>query len=182
MDWVEQALKDLEEILIDHAHCERKAAGVALNLLCRYPSSRPLIHALPAIAREELEHFEQVNALLEARGIALRPLTPPPYGAALKQWVRSAEPHRFLDSLLMAALIEARSHERLSLLGQHCPDPELADFYQSLKASEARHYGVYWLLATQEFDRREVEERLEILATAEADILATRYPYARIHS
>lgn len=120
--WVEQALDHLDEILIDHAHCERKAAGVALNLLCRYPSKVSLIHALPSIAREELEHFEQVHRLLEERGIPLRPLQPPPYGAKLKTLVRPSEPDRFLDSLLIAALIEARSHERLGLLGEHCPD------------------------------------------------------------
>lgn len=182
MAWVEQALAHLDEVLIDHAHCERKAAGVALNLLCRYPSHSGLIHALPAIAREELEHFEQVNGILEERGIPLRPLAPPPYGAKLKALARSSEPDRFLDSLLLAALIEARSHERLGLLGEHCPDRRLAAFYRGLMASEARHYGVYWLLATAEFDRTQVNDRFEQLAEAEAEILATLHPDPRIHS
>ncbi|MGA1409309.1 MAG: tRNA-(ms[2]io[6]A)-hydroxylase [Prochlorotrichaceae cyanobacterium] len=180
--WVEQALGNLEEILIDHAHCERKAAGVALNLLCRYPSEVSLIHALPSIAREELEHFEQVHRLLEARGIALRPLAPPPYGGKLKALVRSTEPQRFLDSLLVAALIEARSHERLGLLGEYCPEPPLAAFYRGLMASEARHYGVYWLLATSAFPRDQVDDRLRELAIAEAEILSTLHPEPRIHS
>jgi tRNA-(ms[2]io[6]A)-hydroxylase len=180
--WIDQALAHLDEILIDHAHCERKAAGVALNLLCRYPSEVSLIHALPSIAREELEHFEQVHRILEERGIPLRPLTPPPYGAKLKTLVRPCEPQRFLDSLLIAALIEARSHERLGLLGEHCPDPRLAAFYRGLMASEARHYGAYWLLAIGAFPRQDVDDRLGEIASAEADILETLHPEPRIHS
>lgn len=182
MAWVEQSLGNLDEVLIDHAHCERKAAGVALNLLCRYPSNVDLIRALPSIAREELEHFEQVHRLLEARGTALRPLTPPPYGAKLKTLVRAPEPQRFLDSLLVAALIEARSHERLGLLGEYCPEPDLAAFYRGLMASEARHYGVYWLLAVSAFPPETVDDRLSALGIAEAEILATLHPQPRIHS
>ena len=180
--WLEQALSHLDEILIDHAHCERKAAGVALNFLCRYPSEVSLIHTLPAIAREELEHFEQVHRHLEKRGVPLRPLVPPPYGAKLKAAIRTTEPHRFLDSLLVAALIEARSHERLGLLGEHCPEPELSHFYRSLMASEARHYGVYWSIANQLFPLEDVNQRLTELAQVEAQILATLHPHPRIHS
>lgn len=179
---MEQSLANLDEILMDHAHCERKAAGVALNLLCRYPSEVSLIHALPSIAREELEHFEQVHRLLEERGTPLRPLTPPPYGGKLKALVRPSEPQRFLDSLLIAALIEARSHERLGLLGEHCPDARLGAFYRGLMASEARHYGVYWLLATAVFPRDMVDDRFNTLAIAEAEILETLHPQPRIHS
>lgn len=78
------AIANLDTILLDHSHCERKAAGVALNLLCRYPSNTALVHKLTAIAQEELEHFEQVNRWLEKRGIPLGPLAAPPYGATLK--------------------------------------------------------------------------------------------------
>jgi len=180
--WVEQALANLDIILLDHSHCERKAAGVALNLLFRYPSSAKLVRALTAIAREELEHFELVNQLLEARSIALRPLPPPPYGAGLTKHIRPQEPERMLDSLLVSALIEARSHERLGLLAAHCPDQELSHFYRGLMASEARHYGVYWTLADTYFDRPQVIERLETLAIAESALLATLHPEPRIHS
>ncbi len=180
--WLELALAHPEEILLDHAHCERKAAGVALNLICRYPSTVPLVRSLTAIAREELEHFDQVNQILIDRKIPFRPLTPPPYGAALKTQVQTQEPQRKLDSLLVAALIEARSHERLGLLGEHCPDRQLAKFYRSLMASEARHYGAYWVLATQEFERSIVDRRLEELAQAESAVLATLHPQPRIHS
>lgn len=180
--WVDLAIANLDLILLDHSHCERKAAGVALNLMFRYPSYAPLVRQLTAIAQEELAHFEQVNQWLERRGIALASLSAPPYGSQLKAQVRKAEPHRLLDSLLVSALIEARSHERLGLLAQYCPEPDLARFYRGLMASEARHYGVYWVLADHYFERSVVSERLKELSLAESEILATLHPEPRIHS
>jgi tRNA 2-(methylsulfanyl)-N6-isopentenyladenosine37 hydroxylase len=180
--WVAQALANLDTILLDHSHCERKAAGVALNLMFRYPSSAKLVRTLTTIAQEELEHFEQVNQWLDRRGIALAPLTPPPYGGGMRAEIRPQEPHRQLDSLLVSGLIEARSHERLGLLATHCPEPELAHFYRGLMTSEARHYGIYWTLATTYFDREVVTQRLEELATVESALLSTLHPEPRIHS
>ena len=180
--WVEQAISNLDIILLDHSHCERKAAGVALNLIFRYPSSTQLVRALTTIAQEELSHFEQVNQWLERRNIPLGPLSAPPYAAGLKAQISREEPARMLDLLLVSALIEARSHERLGLLAIHCPDPNLARFYRSLMASEARHYGVYWILATTYFERSAVNQRLEALAAIESDLLANLYCQPRIHS
>jgi len=180
--WVDQALANLDVVLLDHSHCERKAAGVALNLMFRYPSNAKLVRMLTAIAQEELQHFEQVNRILEQRGIPLAPLSSPPYAAGLKATIRRDEPHRLLDSLLVAGLIEARSHERLGLLGDRCPDPTLASFYRSLMASEARHYGVYWLLATTYYNTDTVNTRLDQLSLVESDLLATLHPDPRIHS
>lgn len=180
--WVEQAITNLDIILLDHSHCERKAAGVALNLMFRYPSNTKLVRMLTTVAREELEHFEQVNQWLERRGIPLGPLSAPPYGGGLRTQIRPNEPHRLLDSLLVSALIEARSHERLGLLATHCPEPELAEFYHSLVESEARHYGVYWVLADTYFDRLIVTQRLEELAIVESDLLVSLHPEPRIHS
>lgn len=181
-DWVTQAIANLDTILLDHSQCERKAAGVALNLMFRYPSSTKLVRMLTAIAQEELEHFEQVNQWLERRGIPLAPLTPPPYGAGLKAQIRPQEPARMLDSLLISGLIEARSHERLGLLATHCPEPDLAKFYHGLMASEARHYGIYWVLADTYFERAVVSERLSELAIVESELLSTLHPEPRIHS
>lgn len=180
--WVEQALANLNTVLLDHSHCERKAAGVAINLMFRYPSSAKLVRMLTAIAQEELQHFEQVNQILEQRQIPLAPLAPPPYGASLNKQIRRDEPDRLLDSLLVSALIEARSHERLGLLGTHCPDPNLARFYRGLMASEARHYGVYWSLADEYFERAILHQRLEELAQIESQLLSTLHPEPRIHS
>ncbi len=180
--WVEQAITNLDTILLDHSQCERKAAGAAINMMFRYPSNAKMVRQLTAIAREELEHFELVNQWLDRRQIPLRPLQPPPYGAGLKAQVRPQEPNRFLDSLLATGLIEARSHERLGLLAANCPEPELAKFFHSLMASEARHYGAYWVLADTYFDRDVVMSRLDELAVVESELLATLHPQPRIHS
>jgi tRNA-(ms[2]io[6]A)-hydroxylase len=181
-EWLDQALANLDTILLDHSHCERKAAGVAVNLLFRYPAYKSLITELTAIAKEELEHFAQVNQWLEKRGVELAPLKPSPYGATLKQAMGKDEPERLLDALLVAALIEARSHERLGLLASHCPEENLANFYRGLMASEARHYGVYWLLAREYFPEEVVNLRLNELTQLESEILTNLYPEPRIHS
>ncbi|MEM9266731.1 MAG: tRNA-(ms[2]io[6]A)-hydroxylase [Cyanobacteria bacterium P01_F01_bin.13] len=180
--WVEQALANLDEVMLDHSHCERKAAGIAIKLMFLYPSDTALVEALTEIAQEELSHFKQVNQWLARRGVALRALAAGPYGAKLRKNVRANDPERKLDLLLVSALIEARSHERLGLLGEYCPEPDLAKFYKSLMASEARHYGAYWVLATNEFGKDVVTPRLEELAVAESEILATLHPAPRVHS
>lgn len=180
--WIEQAIANLDTVLLDHSHCERKAAGVAINLMFRYPSYHKLVRQLTAIAQEELEHFELVNQWLEKRGIALAPLNSPPYFTKLKSQIRHAEPGRLIDSLLISAIIEARSHERLGLIGEHCPDPELGQFYRSLMASEARHYGIYWLLARDYSDLATITSRLAELGAYESTILATLHPEPRVHS
>ena len=169
--WLEAAIARPDLVLIDHAHCERKAAGVALQLMFRYPSDEALGAALSALAREELEHFEQVLALLQARGIPLRPLPAPAYGATLTAAVRRGEPQRMLDAFLVAGLIEARSHERMALLAAHSPDARLRELYGALLASEARHFGLYWLLAESRHGREATVARLEELAAVEVQAL-----------
>ena len=169
--WLEAACARPDLLLIDHAHCERKAAGVALQLMFRYPSDVALAEALSPLAREELEHFELVVALLQRRGIALRPLPAPAYGATLAAAVRRQEPERMLDSLLVAGLIEARSHERMALLAAYGPDGELRALYGELLASEARHFGLYWVLAEGRYGRAVTMARLEELAQVEVQSL-----------
>lgn len=180
--WTEQTLANMDIILLDHSNCERKAASVALKFMTRYPSNTKLVHELTHLAQEELLHFQQVNTILNDRNIPLAPLNAPPYGATLTKQIRKPEPDRFLDMLLVSALIEARSHERLGLIGQHCEDLELAEFYRSLMESEARHYGLYWVLADTYFDRTVVTERLEAIAIVESEILSTLHPEPRVHS
>ncbi|MCP9773982.1 tRNA-(ms[2]io[6]A)-hydroxylase [Cyanobium sp. HWJ4-Hawea] len=180
--WLAQAIANPELVLIDHAHCERKAAGVALQLMFRYPSEEGLAAVLSPLAREELEHFELVLQLLQARAIPLRPLAAPPYGAALAKQARRDEPLRMLDSFLVAGLIEARSHERMALLAAHSPDLELQALYGELLASEARHFGLYWLLAEGRFGREATMARLAELADAEAELLTMLWPEPRFHS
>ncbi|MEN9877709.1 MAG: tRNA-(MS[2]IO[6]A)-hydroxylase [Cyanobacteriota bacterium] len=180
--WLQQAIANPAELLIDHAHCERKAAGAALQLMFRYPSSEDLAAVLSPLAQEELEHFDRVLALLQRRGIALRPLPAPPYGAGLTKEIRREEPLRQLDTFLVAGLIEARSHERMALLADHSPDPELRQLYGDLLASEARHFGLYWLLCESRWPRPVLVERLEQLAALEAKLLENLWPEPRFHS
>ncbi|MCT0225983.1 tRNA-(ms[2]io[6]A)-hydroxylase [Synechococcus sp. CS-1328] len=180
--WLQQAMADLDLVLIDHAHCERKAAGVALQLMFRYPSDTALAAALSPLAQEELQHFDRVLALLLQRGIPLRPLAAPPYGAGLSKEIRRQEPDRMLDSFLVAGLIEARSHERMALLAQHAPDRQLRELYGDLLASEARHFGLYWMLCEQRWPRPQLIARLEQLAAVEANLLARLHSEARMHS
>ncbi|MCP9926266.1 tRNA-(ms[2]io[6]A)-hydroxylase [Cyanobium sp. CH-040] len=170
--WLEQALAQPDLVLIDHAHCERKAAGAALQLMFRYPGDEQLAAVLSPLAREELDHFERVLALLRCRGVALRPLAAPSYGSELSRAVRRQEPGRMLDAFLVAGLIEARSHERMGLLAEHSPEAELRQLYGDLLASEARHFGLYWLLCEQRWPRPVVMERLEELAALESRCLA----------
>ena len=169
--WLEQAIARPDLLLLDHAHCERKAAGVALQLMFRYPGDGELAAVLSPIAREELEHFERVSALMGERGLTLRPLPAPGYGAALARQVRREEPARMLDSFLVAGLIEARSHERMGLLAAHSPDGQLRQLYADLLASEARHFGAYWLLCERRWPRQQVLQRLQELALAELEPL-----------
>jgi len=169
--WLEQAIAQPEYLLIDHAHCERKAAGAALQLMFRYPSNELLAAVLSPLAQEELAHFDRVLTLLQKRGIALRPLAAPPYGAQLAGQIRKQEPLRQLDTFLVAGLIEARSHERMALLASNHPDQELRELYGNLLLSEAKHFGVYWMLAEKSFGREATVARLQELAAAEVAAL-----------
>ena len=181
-NWLELALSNPIEILIDHAHCERKAAGVAIQLMFRYPSEPDLAEFLSPIAREELEHFEKILVLLKDLGHSLKALKPPPYGAELAKCVRKEEPYRMLDSFLIAGLIEARSHERLSLLSLNSEHKSFKLLYESLLESEARHFGIYWKLAQTKFSRNETNKRLEELSNIESEILSQTFALPRIHS
>ena len=180
--WLEQVDLHLDEILIDHAHCEKKAAGTAMNLMFTYGGHVPLNRDLSAIVVEELEHFGQVLDLLDKRAIKFRPLKPGSYGRKLQDLVRKGEPARAVDRLLIGGLIEARSCERFSLLKEHVRDRELADFYGSLFESEARHHSTYVRLAKYFVPEAEVMARLEELAVEEAQIIQAGDPLPRMHS
>jgi len=181
-DWVAGVVGHLDELLVDHAHCEKKAAGVAMNLLFAYVDCEPLARAMTEIVAEELDHFRLVLDLLAARGIPFRRLAPSPYGARLQESVRRQEPGRAVDRLLVAGIIEARSCERFALLRDHAPDQELAAFWGGLFESEARHHSTYVRLAGEFAPRDEVERRLRELSAVEAAILASRHPQPRMHS
>lgn len=168
--WFAAAPARLEELLIDHANCEKKAAGTALHLLYRYVDRPRLLQTLSRLAREELRHFEQVHEQLQSRGICYRHLSSSRYAAGLRGCVRAHEPHRLLDTLLTGAVVEARSCERFAGL-IHVLDDELAGFYERLLVSEARHFRQYLALAEScadgPFDAKlaEILERDEVLVS-----------------
>jgi len=180
--WLPRALAHVDEILLDHAHCEKKAASTALSLVFKYPAEPGLAPALSALAREELVHFETVLAALARRGIPFRHQVPSPYAAALMKAVRRAEPGRLVDTLLCMALIEARSCERMRLLADALADAELAGLYRALLASEARHHRTYVELATRIADAGAAHARLGALAAHEAAVLAAAPGVPRLHA
>lgn len=180
--WLDQVQAHLDQILIDHAHCEKKAAGTAMNLLFAYVDHADLCREMTLIVNEELDHFHQVLALLGRRGIRFQRIPPSSYGRKLNDLVSKIEPQRAIDRLLVAGLIEARSCERFGLLRRHLHDPELADFYASLFESEARHHATYLRLARSFGSDDAVEQRLELLSTAEAALVDEGEPLPRMHS
>jgi tRNA-(ms[2]io[6]A)-hydroxylase len=181
-EWIERAVRSLDEVLLDHAHCEKKAAGGALRLLFSYPNQDFLQMQLAELAQEELSHFQQLLGLLERRGVRFERQKPSPYASKLHARVRPKEPHRLTDLLLTCALIEARSCERMKLLSEAPIGEELKAFYKDLLASEARHHQVYLELACQVEPEDRVRARLVELARDEAEILREPGPDTRLHS
>lgn len=169
--WLTLALEQFDAVLIDHAHCEKKAAANALSLMQSYPEIPGLPSQMARLAREESAHLAKVLEIMEARGLRLTRDEGDPYAQALQQFVRKEQPHRRLDRLLVAAVIEARSCERLALLAHGLQDPVLARFYRELAQSEDGHQALFFRLAAAAHGESEAAERLEILLTAEAEAL-----------
>ena len=180
--WLERALANVDQILLDHAHCEKKAASTAVSLLFRYPQHTALLDPITELAREELAHFKLVVAHIHARGREFQRQVPSTYAAELMSAMRPNEPGRAVDMLLCLALIEARSCERMKLLAEHLDDEPLRDLYTSLLASEARHHQSYVDLAATIAPVADVRARLRELALHEADVIANAPRVARLHA
>lgn len=178
--WVQAALQQQSILLIDHANCEKKAAATALNLLFRYPQHDRLLHRLSRLAREELRHFEQVAALMKKRGIAYEHLSSARYASGLRDGVRTHEPAKLVDILIVGAFIEARSCERFAALAPHLDD-ELRRFYESLLQSEARHYQDYLALA-REYAQEPIEPHIARIRARETELIVTPDAEFRFHS
>ena len=179
--WVEWALTNPDILLVDHANCEKKAASTALNLLYRYVEHQRLLHKLSRLAREELRHFEQVIAIMPHCGEPYVQLSAARYAGELRKCVRGNEPGRLLDTLLVAAVIEARSCERFAALVPHL-DEELADFYGSLLKSESRHFRDYLKLAEGLSGKEESGRRLALILGRERELIESEDTEFRFHS
>lgn len=181
--FVDRFEANLDDMLVDHAHCEKKAASTALNLIFRYPDNPTLVAAMAPIVEEEMLHFRQVLEKIEARGFRFRRMIPSQYAPRIQKHLRGGEgADAFVDRMLLCALIEARSCERFRLLGDHLTDPDLAAFYAGLFASEARHYMTYVRLAAEVAPEDEVRSRLAELAEIEATVAATGEDAPRLHT
>jgi len=179
--WVDWALENPEVLLVDHANCEKKAASTALTLMYRYVDHHKLLNKLSRLAREELRHFEQVIAIMEQREVAYPQLTAARYAGSLHKQARNSEPGRLVDTLLIGAIIEARSCERFAAIAPEL-DEELRGFYLSLLKSESRHFRDYLQLAEDASSSAEVAERLPVLLERERELIESPDTAFRFHS
>lgn len=179
--WLEVALADFDRVLLDHAHCEKKAAAQALSLVASYPDRARLVQRLTRLAQEELGHFRQVYDRLLARGLTLERDKGDPYAQGLRAHLRRSDPGRLTDLLLVSALIEARSCERLELLAGALPDADLRVFYATLAQAEAGHHRLFVGLA-REYDAPDVvARRLDELAEIESEVMTSLPLEPRVH-
>lgn len=182
--WFARSRRDLAALLSDHLHAERKAAENALGLVRRYPHDVQAVEQLTRLAHEETSHCVQVAALMSERGLVPRPDTVNRYARGLLGLLRGREPDRHVDALLVAALIEARSHERLGHLRDGFAaegDERLADFYRTLANAEERHADLFVELAERVAPSSAVADRLAELTEREAEILAALPHESRVH-
>ena len=179
--WISAAVGYLPVLMIDHANCEKKAAATAMSLMHRYTDNTGLLNKMSRLAREELRHFEQVLKLMSQRGITYESVTASRYAQGLRDKVRKKDPQKLVDTLIVGALIEARSCERFAALAPHV-DSELGDFYVSLLKSESRHFMDYITLANSLEDRDVVEDRLALFRCIEKDLIESTDTEVRFHS
>ena len=182
--WVNLAEMKLEDILSDHAFCEQKAASTCIRLIQLYPEKERLVEDLAPIVSEEWAHFRQVIAMMKSRGFKLGKQRKDEYvNSLLDHSVKGgSQEDQFLDKILIAALIEARSCERFRLLSEHLEDEELKHFYHRFMVSEAGHYRLFTDLARAYVDDEKVSKRWKEWLEIEKDILkAMELKGERIH-
>ncbi len=178
--WLEVALSDLDAVHADHLHCERKAAQSALSLIRSYPAHAAIVDAMSRLAHDETRHVIQVAGLMRDRGQPAAYDFGDDYAKAMRDHIRPKEPERLLDRLLVFAVIEARSAERLDLLARGLPDERTRALYASLATAEVRHRDTFLALA-RDAAPATWRQRAAELAAIEAKILANRTIVARIH-
>lgn len=178
--WLGEVRNNLPILLVDHANCEKKAASTALNLIYRYVDKTSLMMQLSRLAREELRHFEQVLAILKKRKIDYVHVSASRYAAGLRNGVRTFEPARLIDILIVSAIVEARSCERFTKIITVL-DNELASFYESLLKSEERHFGIYLKMAGK-FSEGEMDDRIQHFLELDRELIESTDKEFRFHS
>lgn len=179
--WLAAVLADFPAFLRDHASCEKKAAGMAMNIASHYPDKPELLAAMADLAVEETSHYREVIKLLISRGEAPGADARDPYVGAMNQLIRKGPEFYLLDRLLVASLIEARGQQRFAMIADAVQEATLAKFYQAIAASEARHWVLFAGLAERYFSRDLVRTRFAELQRAEATLIAEQAPRAALH-
>jgi tRNA-(ms[2]io[6]A)-hydroxylase len=179
--WLRLALSRFDEVLVDHAHCEKKAAANALSMLQAYPEIPELPLTMARLAREESAHLAKVLRVMAGRGLTLGRDAGDPYAQGLQALVRKTQPERRMDRLLVAAIIEARSCERLGLLAGGLADAALRRLYTELAQSEDGHQALFLRFAWTAHGQAAAELRLKPLLEAEAALLERLGVRATIH-
>ena len=172
--WVDVAKKEIEDILVDHAYCEQKAASSCISLIVQYPQYQKLIEVLTPVVAEEWEHFQRVLGHLNKRGYSLGVPRKDEYVVALHKNMPKggSKEEQLVEKLLVNALIEARSCERFKLLWQEIEDPDLKNFYHELMISEAGHYKNFIKLAKEYQPANKVQQRWDNWLEIEAEIIS----------
>lgn len=178
--WVNWAIENQTLLLNDHAHCEKKAASTAMSLMYRYVDRDNLLHKMSRLAREELLHFEQVHKIMRKRNVAYDHLSASRYADGLRKHIRTHEPARLVDTMIIGAFVEARSCERFAALAPHL-DEELSKFYVSLLKSEARHFQDYLELA-KEYSNEPIDDRVAFFRDLEEKLITEPDEEFRMHS
>ncbi|MEM9918798.1 MAG: tRNA-(ms[2]io[6]A)-hydroxylase [Bacteroidota bacterium] len=181
-EWIDTVMADFNSFLQDHADCERKASATAMSLVAKYPDRTEIIPELIDTAVEELEHFQQVYAVMAKRGIQLAHSIPgDPYIKGLIKKMHSGIEERFLDRLLIGSVVETRGAERFKMVANALEDEELKRFYKMLWTSEAKHGHIYVKMALHYFDESKVYDRLNWWNEQEGEILNGLEVRAALH-
>lgn len=182
--WVNIAEKNIEDILVDHAYCEQKAASSCISLIIMFPEREKVVEVLTPVVAEEWAHFELVIEHLKKRGFKLGKPRKDEYVSRINSIMKKGgtRDEQLVERLLLNALIEARSCERFKLLWKNIEDEELQRFYYDLMVSEAGHYHNFIELAKEYMPEEKVEERWKYFLAEEAKIMQDLTPRAdRMH-
>ncbi len=180
-DWLDAVMADFDSFLLDHAACERKASAMAMTFVVRYPDRDPLLDPMINLAREELTHFHRVFRFLRKRGLIFQKDERDPYLHLLLKQTRRGREEELMDRLLLAAVVEARGHERFALIAETLEAGELKVFYEEIARSEARHADLFVELAEELFPREEVHARLAFWLEAEVQAIGAIPPRPALH-
>ncbi|MCT4622238.1 MAG: tRNA-(ms[2]io[6]A)-hydroxylase [Schleiferiaceae bacterium] len=171
-EWIDAVLHDFDSFLQDHADCERKASGMAMSLVAKYPDRTEILQDLIHTGIEELEHFKLVYKIMANRGVGLnKKMTKDLYVEGLLKHINGDPTKGLRDRLIIAAIVENRGFERFKVISENVQDEELAKFYKMIYLSEAKHGEMFLRLAENYFDKLEIEQRYNEMVAIETEVI-----------